>query len=127
MGNYVKAACISAAIALAAAAAVMIFSSSKETDINSGVERYRNTPGAVLVDVRTAEEYSEGHIRGSVNVPLQRIQDISLIASDKNTPLFVYCRSGRRSAEAADWLKTAGYENVYNIGGILDYRGDLVH
>ena len=97
----------------------------KHTDINQGVAQFRQTDGAVLVDVRTPEEYWDGHVPGSVNVPLQQIEDIELEVAEKNTPLFVYCRSGARSRQATALLKEIGYEYVHNIGGILDYKGKV--
>ena len=97
----------------------------KHTDINQGVAQFQQTDGAVLVDVRTPEEYRDGHVPGSVNVPLQQIEDIELEVAEKNTPLFVYCRSGARSRQATALLKEIGYEDVHNIGGILDYKGKV--
>ena len=79
----------------------------------------------MLVDVRPPEEYRDGHIPGSINVPLQQIEDIDLEVSDMSTPLFVYCRSGARSRQATAILQGMGYEEVYNIGGILDYKGKV--
>ncbi len=90
-------------------------------DVNEGVKRWQQTPGAVLLDVRTPEEYAQGHIPGGVNLPLDRLEEITL---DKQAPLFVYCRSGRRSGEAALWLQSHGYEAV-NVGGVLEYQGPL--
>lgn len=95
-------------------------------DINSGVRSFRSTDGAVLLDVRTPEEYAEGHIEGSKNIPLQNIETAELIIKDKETPLFVHCRSGARSAQATGILKRMGYTNVEDIGGILAYRGKVV-
>ena len=95
------------------------------TDINQGVAQFRQTDGAVLVDVRTPEEYRDGHVPGSINVPLQQIEDIELEVAEKNTPLYVYCRSGARSRQATALLKEMGYEDVHNIGGILDYQGKV--
>ncbi len=92
-------------------------------DINAGVEKYRATPGAVLLDVRAAQEYRQGHIPSSVNLPLDRIGQADMYFEDRDTPLFVYCYSGARSAQAAAALKSMGYANVVNIGGIADYRG----
>ncbi len=69
----------------------------KPADINAGVEEFRATPGARLVDVRTPGEYAGGHIPGAVNVPLQQISAIASEVPDKSTPLFVYCMSGARS------------------------------
>ena len=72
----------------------------KPADINAGVEEFRATPGARLVDVRTPGEYAGGHIPGAVNVPLQQIGAIASEVPDKSTPLFVYCMSGARSQQA---------------------------
>ena len=62
----------------------------KPADINAGVEEFRATPGARLVDVRTPGEYAGGRIPGAVNVPLQQIGAIASEVPDKSTPLFVY-------------------------------------
>ena len=96
----------------------------KQTDINQGVEEYLATPGAVLLDVRTPGEYREGHIPGSVNVPLQTLDNVEEVA-EENTPLFVYCRSGNRSRQAVAMLKQMGYTQATNIGGIADYAGKV--
>jgi len=97
----------------------------KQPDINKGVADYRNTEGAILVDVRTSQEYREGHIPGSKNVPLQTIDKISSVADNKHIPLFVYCYSGGRSRQAASMLQHMGYTNVNNIGGITAYSGKV--
>ena len=97
----------------------------KQPDINKGVMAYRDTNGAVLLDVRTPQEYREGHIPGSKNVPLQQLDKISSVADNKNTPLFVYCYSGGRSRQAASMLQHMGYSNVQNIGGITAYSGKV--
>ena len=97
----------------------------KQPDIHQGLEEYKNTPDALLLDVRTPEEYRSGHIPGSQNVPLQIIDNVSGIAADHNTPLFVYCHSGARSRQAAGLLTKAGYTHVTNLGGITAYRGKV--
>ena len=102
-----------------------LFDFLKHTDINQGVAQFQQTSNAMLVDVRTPEEYREGHIPGSINVPLQQIEDIELEVAEKNTPLYVYCRSGARSRQATAMLQEMGYEEVHNIGGILDYKGKV--
>ncbi|HIS57073.1 MAG TPA: rhodanese-like domain-containing protein [Candidatus Fimimorpha excrementavium] len=84
-----------------------------------GIEQFQNTPGAVLLDVRTREEYNERHVPGSVNLPLSELEQISYA---KTTPLFVYCHSGARSSQACRYLKQKGYQ-AENIGGIVSYRG----
>ena len=75
-----------------------LFSFLQTKDINSGVRSFLSTEGAVLLDVRTPEEYAEGHIVGSKNIPLQSIEKTESVITDKSTPLFVHCRSGARSA-----------------------------
>ncbi len=90
-------------------------------DIDQGVKEYGGTEGAVLLDVRTPQEYREGHIPGSKNVPLQEIGRVSAAAGGKDTPLFVYCHSGARSRQAVDALRRMGYLQVKNIGGISAY------
>ena len=97
----------------------------KQPDINKGVMDYRSTNGAVLLDVRTPQEYREGHIPGSKNVPLQTIDKIRSLADNKNIPLFVYCYSGGRSRQAASMLQYMGYSNVQIIGGITAYSGKV--
>lgn len=103
-----------------------VFDFFKPIDINAGVEEYRNTERAVLLDVRTIEEYREGHIEGSINLPLQAIAGIGNKVPNKNTPVFVHCLSGGRSATAVSALKSMGYSNVTNIGGINRYSGKVV-
>ena len=98
----------------------------KKRGINFGVEEYKKTEGALLIDVREINEYRNGHIPGAVNVPLSSIQsDIIKTAPDKSVPLFVYCRSGARSGKAANVLKKMGYGKVKNIGGINSFKGDI--
>jgi len=96
------------------------------TDINTGVAEYETNDGAVLIDVRTAGEYRDGHIDGSVNMPLDRISSVENIVKDKSTPLYVYCLSGGRSGQAVSYLKQMGYTNAKSIGGISSYRGKVV-
>ena len=72
----------------------------KGPDMNQGVKDYQATPGAVLLDVRTPEEYREGHIPGSKNVPLQSLDKVTGFVNNQDTPVFVYCHSGARSSQA---------------------------
>ena len=97
----------------------------RQPDINRGVTDFRNTPGAILLDVRTPQEYREGHIPGSQNITLQTIDKVRTVAENKDTPLYVYCRSGGRSSQAVQLLRQMGYRNVTNIGGIAAYRGKV--
>lgn len=97
----------------------------KISDINLGIQKYHETPGAYLVDVRTPEEYREGHLPGSENVPLQRLNEIENLVDDPQAPIFVHCQSGMRSAQAALMLESMGYTNIFNIGGMDDYTGKV--
>ena len=94
-------------------------------DINKGVEECRDTPGAILLDVRTPEEYREGHIPGSVSIPLAALPARYSELGASDTPLFVHCLSGGRSGQAVSFLKSVGYTNVKNIGGINAWRGKV--
>ena len=102
-----------------------LFDFLKQDDINQGVEKFKNTKDAILLDVRTPEEYSDGHIPNSVNIPLQSIYKAEEEIEDKNKELFVYCHSGARSTQATNILKQMGYTNVNNIGGISGYKGEV--
>ncbi|GAA6743668.1 rhodanese-like domain-containing protein [Thermus antranikianii] len=75
--------------------------------------------GAVVVDVRTPQEFAEGHVPGAINLPVEAIpQWADTLPKDK--PVYLYCRSGNRSRQAAEYLKRKGYTNLYNLeGGIL--------
>ena len=99
--------------------------------INAGHSNFQseleNTPSAVLLDVRTPEEYREGHIPGSNNVPLQSLDKVTGLVNHQDTPMFAYCYSGARSAQAVSALQRMGYTNVKNIGGIAAYAGKVEH
>ena len=90
-------------------------------NINDAVEECRRTPGAVLLDVREAEEFRAGHIPGAANIPLRQIGALRLSVEK---PLFVYCLRGARSRQAANKLKKMGY-TAKSIGGIMGYQGQL--
>jgi len=89
---------------------------------NDAVEECLRTRGAILVDVREADEYGSGHLPGAVNVPLSKIRSIR-IPTDR--PLYVYCLRGTRSRKAVRILEELGYSQVRSIGGITAYRGEL--
>ena len=73
-----------------------------------------------LVDVRTADEFKGGYIPGAINIALHELSGhLDKIPKDK--PVIVYCRSGNRSAHAAQKLIDAGYEQVYDLGGVFDW------
>ena len=72
--------------------------------------------GAVIIDVRTKAEYQQGHIKGSINVPLNNLSN-HYSKLDRNKPIITCCASGMRSAQAKNILNANGYSEVYNGGG----------
>jgi len=75
----------------------------------------------VWIDVRSAEEFNAGHLQDAVNIPHDKIvEGVKAISSDKDAPINLYCRSGRRAEAALTELKNAGYTNVTNHGGYED-------
>ena len=93
----------------------------KRTNINDALEEYRRTPCALLLDVRTADEFRLGHIPGAISVPLSEIKKSTLPVDG---PLYVYCLRGTRSRRAVGMLKHQGYD-ARSIGGIMFYKGEL--
>lgn len=82
------------------------------------------TQGAQIIDVRSPGEYKSGHIKGSVNIPLQNINaQLSRISKDK--PVITCCASGIRSASAKSILTSNGYSAVYNGGGWMSLQSKL--
>ena len=80
----------------------------------------------IILDVRRADEYAEGHIPGAINVANESIGTAEIPElPDKSQLILVYCRSGRRSKEAAEKLVNLGYTNVVEFGGILDWKGEI--
>jgi rhodanese-related sulfurtransferase len=79
--------------------------------------------GVIIVDVREENEYNEGHIENAILLPVGQIEkDAQNILPDLQATIIVYCRTGRRSASAAEKLVKLGYENVYDLGGILAWK-----
>lgn len=79
--------------------------------------------GAIIIDVRTSDEFNTGHISNAVNIPLDQIETIGY---DKDSTIIVYCQSGMRSKEAANKLVNMGYTSLYNLdGGLINWGGSL--
>lgn len=83
--------------------------------------------GATVLDVRTADEYADGHLPTATNVPVgdlgTRMDDVAkLVGGDKTKPIVVYCAAGGRAAKAKTALEQAGYTHVVNGGGYKDLR-----
>lgn len=80
----------------------------------------------IILDVRTEEEYAEGHIKNAVLIPDYEIAErAEKELTDKNQLILVYCRSGRRSKIASDILVSLDYTNVVEFGGIIDWQYDI--
>lgn len=80
--------------------------------------KLNSTPDAVLIDVRNPEEVAEGMIEGAINIDYTDSGFIKKVSAlDKTKPYFVYCKSGKRSAGAADEMEKLGFENVYVLEG----------
>ena len=73
--------------------------------------------GAIILDVRSKGEYAEGHIKGSINIPVDQLRNNLVKLKDKKKPIITCCASGMRSSSAKSILLNAGYEEVYNGGG----------
>lgn len=84
-------------------------------------------PNCVILDVRTEEEFANGHIKGAILIPDYEIADkAESVITDKEQLILVYCRSGRRSKLAAAELVNLGYTNVKEFGGIIDWKYEIV-
>ena len=98
----------------------------ERTDMEHARQIMEREDGYILLDVRTLDEYNEGHIPGAICLPNEEIGDQAPEQlADRDQLILVYCRSGRRSQQAAEKLAKLGYTHVVEIGGILDWDGEL--
>ena len=96
-------------------------------EINDAAEMIAADDGHLLVDVRTKEEFEEKHLPGAILLPVEDIKDGRLERlPDKDQTILLYCRTGRRAEDAAAYLAKKGYTNIYEIGGIIDWKGETV-
>ncbi|MBC8071217.1 MAG: rhodanese-like domain-containing protein [Deltaproteobacteria bacterium] len=87
-------------------------------DVSGSEARQLVDAGAVLLDVRTPQEFSGGHIEGAINIPVQELHHRLADVGAHDRAVVVYCRSGMRSARASAMLKEAGFSAVRDLGGI---------
>ena len=89
-------------------------------------QRLQTESDYILLDVRTPEEFSTGHIPGAICIPNESIgkQEITVLPNKKQR-IYIYCRSGSRSKQAADKLLDLGYTNLVEAGGIMDWQGEI--
>ena len=105
----------------------MIASTYYQIDQETAKQMMHAEDGHIIVDVRRQDEYDAGHIPGAICIPNESIStEQPELLPDLNQIILVYCRSGRRSKEAAQKLFDIGYKNVYEFGGILDWTGEIV-
>lgn len=89
-------------------------------------KKIMDTQEAIVLDVRTIEEFKEGHIENAVLLPVDQIEnDADKVLSNKNASILVYCRSGNRSKSASLKLIELGYKNVYDFGGIGSWEYEI--
>ena len=98
----------------------------RQISMDEAVDMMAQETGYIILDVRRPDEFAAGHIPNAINVPNESIgtDDIPELP-DKDQLIMVYCRSGRRSKEAAEKLVKLGYTNIVEFGGILDWKGEI--
>ena len=99
----------------------------RQIGVDEAVIMMNEESGYVILDVRRADEFAAGHIPNAINVANESIGEGEIPElPDKDQLIMVYCRSGRRSKEAAEKLVALGYTNIVEFGGILDWTGEVV-
>ena len=116
-----------ALLLIAGCAAPVQESSYRQVTTEEAIAMMEKESGYIILDVRTAQEYSEKHIPKAVNIPNESIGTEEIPAlPDKNQLILVYCRSGNRSKQASEKLAALGYTNIVEFGGINDWPGETV-
>ena len=99
----------------------------RQITMNEAISMLKETSDYIILDVRTITEYKEKHIPGAINIPNETIASEEPVElTDKEQVIYVYCRSGNRSKQAAQKLADLGYTNIVEIGGIIDWPGETV-
>lgn len=118
---------IAAAIGLVLIAGFALLASRPTTSAAKDISpaEYQTEFGAanakhLLLDVRTPDEFATGHIQGAVNISVETLEN-HLSEVPRDQPVVIYCRSGNRSAQAAQILAQAGYTDLYDMGGLNDW------
>ncbi len=98
----------------------------ESVSMSEGIERMANDEGYIMLDVRRVDEFEAGHIPGAVNLPNEEIGNEEIaILPDKEQTIYIYCRSGNRSKQAANKLNALGYKSIVEFGGFMDYTGEI--
>ena len=99
----------------------------RQVSMDEAVRIMENETGYIILDVRRPDEFAEGHIPNAINIPNEVIAATAIPdLPNKDQLILVYCRSGRRSKEAAEKLAALGYTGIVEFGGILDWQGEIV-
>ena len=98
----------------------------RQISMDDAIKMMKDEKNYIILDVRRPDEFAEGHIPRAINVANESIgrEEIPELP-DKSQLILVYCRSGRRSKEAAEKLVKLGYTNIVEFGGIQDYKGEI--
>ena len=91
----------------------------KTISVSDASAMIQSSPNLVILDVRTADEYAQGHLKGAINIPLSDLP-VQIGELDRNRPILIYCRTGVRSAQASTILVNAGFTQVYDMEGGLN-------
>lgn len=100
----------------------------KHVSMDEIVQIMNENTDYIILDVRTIAEYNEGHIPNAICIPNETIGNNTISElPDKEQLILIYCRSGNRSKQAAEKLKKLGYTNLIEFGGIIDWKGEIIH
>ncbi|MGL6104523.1 rhodanese-like domain-containing protein [Romboutsia sp.] len=105
-----------------------LFGNKQYTDINGNElqKMIKENKALLILDVRTVDEFRSGHIPNAKNIPVQELNSkVNTLEVYKDKEIVVYCASGGRSASAANILAKNGFNKIYNLGGISNYKGKL--
>jgi len=107
-------------------AIIIFFVLKRLGQVNPQKARELKAAGAIVIDVRTAEEFAGGHVAGAINVPLDQLgEKIETVVPDRQQPVLIYCLSGTRSALARRILLSKKYSDIHNLGSIYRARSIL--
>lgn len=125
--SLLAAGCVAAALSCAPAA-LLAAAPAYQMIRPEEARRMMERGGVVVLDVRTPEEFATGHIKGAVNVPVDAIRPGMRLPFSPNpdTPVLIYCRTGRRAEYAGEALVASGYRHVYNFLGVTQWPYELV-
>ena len=99
-------------------------------EIISAEEAYKmiNKGNIIILDVREENEYNQGHLKNSINIPFDELEDrfIAEVTDDKEKIIILYCRSGHRAMIGAETLASMGFKNLYTFGSIDDWNNEII-